>query len=249
MPRKVLAVLPIYFQEEATIACLRSFRETSLTGIELKVVLAVNGATPSLQAYLDSVVGGTQKDFPDKAEVVLRNFPGNPGKGFVVNQSVKEFESWNPEFVLSYDSDLIIQEPSWLTTLVFSFDKASSLKRLGAVVSAQTVGDVHRPVSPQIVKVSGTNLLFSSCNQGQAGSCLMTPLKVWKELGGYRTDRVYGGIDGDYMSKLHMHKYVSCIAQDCVLIHPHSTDVAYSHWKLRAAYGKLGENEKGGYYK
>jgi len=245
---EILAVLPIYHREEETLACLDAFSRTSLEGINLTVVLAVNGARDTFLDTLKKMTSGDEVGIPKGAQVRLLNLP-NPGKGVAVNTAVRLYAD-KTDFVLSLDSDMVPTSENWLKIFVESFQELIANKiRVGAISSQQVGMCCHVPVSGEFRNYGKFSYTFANGNQGIAGGCLLTPYAVWCELGGYRkSPNVYGGNDGYYMYDLYQSGYIAAIAENCVLFHPPSTDAKYADWKRRATIGKLREDERKGFY-
>lgn len=231
--------------------CLDKLQGTDLRGLDLSVVFAVNGADDELLQYIEGVTCLRLPGVPNGAHADRHLMLTNPGKGASVNEVVrKELAKGGalPSFILSMDSDLVSHNPKWLHNLLDGYYRASRMRRIGAVVSDQTVNCCHVPLNPISVGMGEMEIVFAEGNNGIAGGCLLTPLSVWLELGGYKAHRVYGSDDGHYMQSLHEAGYKSCIVKSCSLAHPHPRDVAYQDWKVRACRDQLADSETRGYF-
>lgn len=243
-------MLPVYHRENDVRMCLEAFRLTRLGNAKLSMVLAVNGASDDFAGYLEAVARGVCPGVPEGAVCSVRRFDHNVGKGEAVNRVVSATVARGgvPEFVLSFDPDLIARKPEWFDDLMAGYEASCSVFPTGAVVSDQYGCCCHTPLEPSDVEVGDVKLTYSTGNVGQAGGCLLTPYKVWREAGGYEAKRVYGSDDGHYMHALHRLGYRSCIVRTCSLFHLDTNDAGYRDWKFRALKDELAGAEKEGYY-
>jgi glycosyltransferase involved in cell wall biosynthesis len=249
---RVLAVLPIYHRNEETIASLTSWKITDLKGIDLHMCLAVNGADDELMGFLDRYCVGEVEGLPKgmTENPSLYYHPDNPGKGVSVNNAVLAEEKRTSEirgkvdFILSFDSDLIISDPSWLQILIRDYRRANDFYPTVAISSDQTGNCCHVPEEPEHKE----GLIFAKENQGIAGGCLLVSHFFWKKVKGYKAHRVYGSDDGHFMLDAHNDGNKVCISETCSLFHPFPSDADYQSWKVRACRDELGEEEKGGFY-
>jgi hypothetical protein len=76
----------------------------------------------------------------------------------------------------------------------------------------------------------------------------MTPAHVWKSIGGYQANSIYGSDDGGYAGDCYNKKLIMAYAKDIYFEHPLFAHEEYVQWKWRAAFNKLEKDETEGYF-
>lgn len=154
------------------------------------------------------------------------------------------------DYVLSYDSDMVVEDELWLAKYVDAFEQFLYWSDLGALAAQQSGECCHiMDKDPIRYKSQDFNYVTRAGNEGVAGGALLTPYHVWRTIGGYHAHRIYASDDGHYALSCAQRGLLMCIVNEVVLRHPENDDPAYSAWKHRAVADKLSEDERLGFYK
>jgi len=241
--------IPVYHRDDKVRACFESLLKTDKTCVEWHVAVGFNGGSDELRYYLEMEV--PRRDYPwDGYEFVSYNT--NIGKPEMVNRLVKRMANCVLlDYVLSYDSDMIAEDPRWLLNFVEAFEDNPKWADTGAL-AAQQMGNCCHVLNDKVIHTRGNRhytYISVPNNEGIAGGAILTPYHVWRTLGGYLANRIYGADDAHYALALHQHNLLMSVVDEVKLIHPHGDDQAYSQWKLRAVKDALSADELKGHYR
>lgn len=162
---------------------------------------SVNSILNNTKAEFDlSIIdNGSQDGTADYLRVLKRKYPNirarlldkNIGKGAAANKIFKEIDRFKYDYIVGIDNDIIVPE-NWLSVLI---DCSKYLDKWGLL--APNHAGVHK-ILPRAKKKHLPNkqtLIFNPCI---AGGTWLINKKLYRSIGGYREDRFYGGVDGDY---------------------------------------------------
>ena len=240
--------IPVYHREAKVKDCLKSLACLApLDSIGLHVRVGFNGGPDSLKKYLVDEVQNTL----DAADTYDVYDPGsNIGKPQVVNAMVNQLSETFPlDYVLSMDSDIIVQDPLWLEKFLQAYKEFPDPGRLGCL-SAQQLGHCCHALrsEPIIFKSGHYTYVTGAYNEGVAGGAILTPYRVWRDIGGYRAKRVYASDDAHYALDCHLRNLLMCIVNEVAVQHPYGDEPGYVDWKVRAARGEVSADESKGFY-
>jgi hypothetical protein len=249
----------VYHRDEKVINCFNALKDTVIPdGWRVHTFVGFNGGSPELKNYLVSWEGKLRFfDTINPAFYQVLDYGENLGKPAIVNRMVDSMADSVPfNYVLSYDSDLVAQDPEWLWKFVEAFEFFPKWKDLGALSAQQTGHCCH--VLKNSTSYSGSNYSESRYagytyqsvprNEGIAGGAILTPYHVWRTIGGYLANRIYGADDAHYALALHQHNLLMCVVDQVSLYHPPGDDPAYSEWKQKACRDGLSGDELKGFY-
>lgn len=257
MNKTVGVCVPIYYREEKVIRSVESLLTTALSGdtyhLDVQLHFGINGCTSDFHywLYANAIPRAQNRGFRVS---LYDKWGGNLGKPRAVNEMVHHMERGGaPEYIVSYDSDMIVTDPQWLHELVRAFESYTGQNRLGALCPDQLEETCHVLPNPKIWKwgISGSScghteysVRYTPGNHGIAGGVLFTPYSLWKAHGGYAAHRKYAADDGHYAQSLWLHgQYYMAILDQVRLIHPSGDDPAYNAWKRRVIDKNLTDRE------
>lgn len=242
--------IPVYHREAKVRACLEALAKMQQDPIdEIHVRIGFNGGPTSLLAYLEN---GVPKGWYESYAVY--NPMANVGKGTIVNKMVEDLAEYGrPDYVISLDSDIVVQHPHWVENFISMFEMCPRWKDLGGVAAQQEGECCHVLTNnPKTLPsfLPGCTYTVVPDNEGVAGGAILTPYRVWRTLGGYRAHRIYASDDADFMFACAQHKLIVPVVSDraVTVLHPTGDDTDYREWKLRAARDKLSPDEVPGFY-
>lgn len=242
MIKSVGVCVPIYYREDKAAKSIESLLSTSFQDeiykLAIQLHFGVNGSTPEFHRWLyaDAIPRAQNRGF----EVSFYDKWGkNLGKPKAVNEMVTHMErGCPPEYIVSFDSDIIILNSSWLLELVNAFESYEGPFRLGALCPEQLEACCHCLSNPKkyswkIEKPSRKySIRYAEGNHGIAGGVLFTSYQLWKSLGGYAAHRRYAADDGHYAQALWVQgKYYMAILDQVQIIHPGGDAALYNAWK------------------
>ncbi len=244
--------IPVYYREEKVRRSLESLlsTRTRYDDRRLNVIIRVadNGSTDSLRTYL------YDRDLVKRAEA--RGFDyavalggKNRGKPQAVNNLVKHILfSYPLSYVVSYDSDIVIDDPDWLNKAIDVFENWTDESPLGALCPNQKEYCCHILGEPlRRYTVKGHELVSPAHNSGIAGGVLITTSVMWEYFGGYRAHRLFASDDGDLTAECDRRDIIMAVTKDISVIHPHADGEGYMDWKRRASQDRLQPEEQQGY--
>jgi len=246
--------IPVYHREKFVQDSLNSIGSTLILNekyiLRTSIWIGVNGASEDLSSYL---LDFCKKDQRAGSRNVLFH-PKNIGKPSSVNTLVNIADGQAPlDYVVSYDSDMVVTDPGWLLKLVEIYEEfpvAWGNARIGALCPAQAVGNCHvLDKDPFTYKFGNYTLVGRAGNQGVAGGVLFTSMHVWKAVGGYYAHRIYASDDGHFMLSCSKLGLMCLVVQEVSLIHPVEIDPQYASWKVRACHDQLFPHELNGFWK
>jgi hypothetical protein len=215
--------------------------------LEVFICIGLNGAR---QSFKDGYLTDFCKKYDKTVFASIRIFDvgENIGKPKMINHMTQSRNDY--DFVVSIDSDMIAEDRNWLVKMLIVFGNYNHTKKLGALCSNQSGHNVHMVDSYQVIKkkVKGMTLITSPSNDGVAGGVLMTPLRVWHQLKGYRAFNLYGSDDGHYARDCFRNNYVMAYVDEISFYHPLPNDDGYAKWKSKAVSNRLSDEEIQGFY-
>jgi len=240
--------IPVYYREEKVRACLGAlvgiFDENDL---ELHVRVGYNGGPPTLLHHLE------QPEWYASFDTYGVYMPGNNvGKPKIVNDMVRTLAAERRlDYVISLDSDIIVQGDHWIRRFVDAFERCKLWRDLGAL-SAQQIGECCHVLGDACVKYKSADLTYTYFhpprNEGVAGAAILTPYHVWRALGGYPATRIYANDDAHYALALHEHGLLMMVVDEVAVLHPPGDEPEYVGWKARAVKDMLRPGEERGLY-
>jgi len=155
-----------------------------------KLYIADNNSTDGTKEYLQSL--------PKNKSIIIVYHEKNIGKGKAMNKLFEMAAKEGPSYMVSTDSDIVVGE-GWYNQLNTVFEMYKGKKNVGWV--SPIYYDDNNPIPhcrEEIFKIGKEHNKFID-TIGCAGGFFMFPLKMYREVGGYCIDNVYGGIDGSYL--------------------------------------------------
>jgi len=243
--KKVGIFIPVYHRANKVKDSLNSLLLTNIKNIELFIYVGVNGASPDLMEYIDSI----KQDFVNK-DIQYEVFKSktNIGKPKIINIMV-ECIAVEIDYVISFDSDMIVTDPDWVLKFIEVFETYIGDKKIGALCSQQTGNCCHvLDKDPFEIKVGEFTLRYRHGNEGSAGGVLITQFTTWDMLNGYRAFSKYGSDDGHMALDLSNNDLIMPVVLEIELFHPFEENSGYADWKVRACRGQLKPEELDGYF-
>jgi len=256
-------IVPVYHREEKVKASIESLLRTNtlceihgiLNRVSMHVMVGVNGASESLKKFLIKPPGIERFRYGN-GDYRAGFSPNNQGKPKMVNGLVRELASRvKLDYVLSFDSDLVAEDPDWLLSMIEAFRVFPQWEDLGALSTNQTGACCHVLDKDPINFGSNWNgrgyysYTTRAGNEGVAGGALMTPYHLWRAIGGYTAHRIYASDDGHYALECARRDLLMCVVNEVGLFHPPGDDQEYIEWKRRAITDGLSEEEAEGPWK
>jgi hypothetical protein len=238
--------VPIYHRNDYVMRSLSTLIETDISDLNVSFNFGINGADSHLRSFLVDIYN----ELHTRGIMIRVTSPAvNIGKPKIINELV-EVTIPKPQYIVSYDSDIVVTDKLWLKKVLEVFTLYQGDTPLGAVCPQQTGNCCHVLDKDPIEYVAGPYPLASRAgNEGVAGGVLVTPYKVWQQLGGYEAHRVYASDDGHYALSCANNNLLMAVALNISVEHPHEKDPKYSDWKQRAARDLLADDEKKGFYR
>lgn len=238
--------VPIYHRYDYVIRSLSSLIETDISDLKVSFNFGINGADSHLRGFLVDLYNELHtRGITTRVTSPVQNI----GKPKIINDLVTDTIP-KPDYIVSYDSDIIVTDKLWLKKVLEIFTLYQGEKPLGAVCPNQTVNCCHILDKDPIEYLAGPYSLHTRAgNEGVAGGVLVTPYKIWEQLGGYEAHRVYASDDGHYALSCATNNLLMAVALNISVEHPFEHDPKYSDWKQRAARDLLADDEKKGFYK
>jgi GT2 family glycosyltransferase len=231
--------IPVYYREDKVKTCLETLRSTDVSGLDVEVLIAVNGCSDEFVPYLKSLHPWAKIWFPGE----------NIGKPKAINYLAQG--TWDG-LLVSLDSDLETTDRLWLKKMTRIFFEQGRALKLGALGVNYTGKSPHvefqyKPRHCTINTTQGAFTMMSEeSNLGIGGGVLMTPRNVWNQIGGYSDKKVYGDDDGNYFKDCHTRGLSVAYPKEIYFHHPDETDLGYTEWKSAVAHGKIDGKE--GYF-
>jgi len=250
MKRSVGIFIPVYYRKDSVKRSIESLASTTLKAdafqIRACVYVGVNGAGKELNHFLNTVA----RKILEAAgfEYVVRDWGKNVGKPATVNSLVKLHRSHSTlDYIVSYDSDIVITDKMWLIKFIDAFEKWQGPKQLGALAADQTGHNCHVIKRPVSYKAGSYNIVSQEGNFGIAGAVIFTPTKVWDLVGGYKAHRIFASDDGHFVRACYKHKLIMGVLKEVSVLHPTDKNTNYTDWKFRAARDQLKPDEMQGF--
>ncbi len=243
--------VPVYYREDKVRRSIDSLIQTKTENDRYDhtvfIWIGVNGASESLRSYLHDIILQSNKKFKIRTYTPSDN--RNIGKPKIVNEMVdRACKEINIDWVVSFDSDIVVNDKDWLLKLVDAYYRYEGALPLGAVCADQVVGNCHiLDKDPIAYKAGVYNIVTRAGNEGVAGGVLATPIEVWNKLGGYHAHRIYGSDDGHYALACAQVGMTMGVVREATVTHPTEEDQDYNTWKKKAIQDTLSEEEKKGY--
>jgi len=247
--KKVGIFVPVYHRDNKTKKSISSLLETEARDtsieIELSIYIGINGASQELLSYIEE----KKQEFLNKGmRYEVFKSKTNIGKPKIVNIMV-ECLATEIDYVISYDSDMIVTDPYWVLKFVKIFESYKGDKKIGALCSQQSGNCCHvLDKDPFIYTAGDFTLITRAGNEGVAGGVLVTPFSIWESLGGYMAHRVYASDDAHYALSCANNNLLMAVVKEIEVYHPFEDDSGYVDWKARAARDLLMPEELGGYF-
>lgn len=185
MNPKVSIIIPVFNQYRLLKSCIDSIKRKTTKTISYELVLVDDASTePEIKNYL--------KLFPTETTTHPQN------QGFIKSCMAGAKRAIG-EYLLFLNSDTEVITPEWLEHMVGCFEKDEKIGIVGAklLLANQTIQHAGMSYQP-------TQMNFMHDNYGKdrndpivckskevemvTGACLMTPRKVWDEIGGFDSD-------------------------------------------------------------
>ena len=247
---KVGIFIPIYFREDLVKKSLTDLLKTNFGRLEVFLCLGVNGCSKKFRKELDMY-----KKYYEKRFTFIKIFdePKNIGKAKIINKMTEECSNF--DYMVSMDSDMQVIDSAWLTKFLTVFNMCHTIMRgqLGALCANQIGENVHLTEVEGIGRASRKiskdyTIVTAKNNNGVAGGVLVTSRDIWRRVGGYKADSIFGSDDGDFMKSCHAIKKIVAYVEEIKFYHPISDDDNYHDWKVRACDGELKDDESQGYF-
>lgn len=239
---------PIYHRNKEVQKFLINLLYSNFSNHDTYLCLGINGADNNLRYFISSYAEAVSDRFK---KILIIDPEENVGKPAIVNTMVKSLEEQigkEVDYIVSMDSDLVTVDFNWLNKFQIVFDNYAETPVLGALCANQSGENCHiLNVDPMVCNVGDYHIVTRAGNEGIAGGVLMTPNKIWKELGGYSAHRLYASDDGHYALACANKRYLMGMVQEVTFYHPHANNPEYSSWKHRATSDTLSEEEKKGF--
>jgi hypothetical protein len=246
--------IPVYHRGDLVRASLDSLHTTlivsSTYSLNVVVSVGINGADESLRGYLvdlNNIYGAKEITY------VLYDPKKNIGKPACVNRMVDLLRrKVKLDYIVSYDSDMVVTEHDWLLKLVEIFEEyvpEAGQPKIGALCPNQSDNCCHvlGEDSP-FVRYKDYRLVCLPRNEGVAGGVVVTTPMVWDLVHGYQSFRLHGADDAFFVLDCFKKGLVCPVVLDVSVRHPPEDDLRYVDWKVRACRDKLEPHEMRGYW-
>lgn len=192
--------------------------------------IADNNSTDGTKEFIQQI----QKD--PRITVIFHD--KNIGKAKAMNELFTLAVKKNINYLVSSDSDIVVGQ-GWWNYLLSIYKDFEGIKKIGWV--APIYYDDNSPIPHSRKEVyelgKGKNGDGDSRNGfiddiSCAGGFFMMPIEMYKQVGGYVIDNVYGGIDGSYLHVCRKAGYRCGYTVKCIVRHLCGTKYEeYEKWK------------------
>ena len=256
--------VPVYHRDDKVKASIESLLRTKVLGfssggmpwcVQMHVMVGINGASDELRNFLVSPPGA-KKMIYSFGDYRIYAPSRNLGKPKIVNDMVKDMAyRTHLDYVISFDSDMVIEDDGWLLKMVEAFGAFPKWADLGALSTNQTGACCH-VLEPDPIRFESNwtghgyySYTTRAGNEGVAGGTLMVPYHIWRAIGGYTAHRIYASDDGHFALECARRDLLMCVVNEVGLFHPPGDDQSYIEWKRRACTNSLSEEEAEGPWK
>jgi len=224
--RNIGIFVPVYHQGDLVKASLDSLHTTLIISntysLNVVVSIGINGADGGLRGYLVDLNNIYKAK---KITYVIYNPKENMGKPACVNAMVYLLrKKVRLDYIVSYDSDIVITEHDWLLKLVEIFEgyeQELGQPKIGALCPNQL--DNCRHVfgkDPPFLRYKGYRLACLPKNEGVDKSVVVTTPMVWDLTKGYQSSSLHGADDTFFMLDCFKNGLVCPIVLEISVGHP-----------------------------